>query len=380
MTTPISLTGAAQTRIMQALPDAMQPSWLKSTWSGTYGSADLRADVGRVRVEAAIEDGLLIGESTARGKVFSGPHQVGTFTRDLSLHDEGRLEVHHSYLDLEAHAQGSGFARAFNDRAFERYAQAGVDDVTIFAALDVGGYAWARQGFELDTSGAAAGERELARAVQIRNLVAYAESDGRLTEADVTMLDPRLLGADGVVHARTLTSIQDLAALPETGRRVLLGSSWNGVREIPRQQAWWHQSSDGVRDVRDGVSYLTDPVTTRERVATAARHVESELPAPVRGDEVRAAFARRFANSANVEKVQTAIEYRREELHLGANASADLGDAQVKAEVALGKQGGLHVRQSIRGNDAAVRATLDNVWRDLGVRSVADANGKPREL
>jgi len=77
---------------------------------------------------------------------------VGHFDRGLYLNNDNRWEVHHNLWSLEAEVQGQGLATKINDAAFDLYRAWGVDEVTLLANIDVGGYAWAKQGFAWDRS------------------------------------------------------------------------------------------------------------------------------------------------------------------------------------------------------------------------------------
>lgn len=56
-------------------------------------------------------------------------------------------DVHHDLLVVEDKFQGEGFAREFNARAEQAYREAGFKTISVNADIDVGKYAWSRQGF-----------------------------------------------------------------------------------------------------------------------------------------------------------------------------------------------------------------------------------------
>lgn len=77
-------------------------------------------------------------------------HEVGRFKRKIEYNDETReLTVTHDVLVLDREFQGKGLADAFNAQAVEQYQRYGVRAIRLHAAMDVGGYAWARQGFRI---------------------------------------------------------------------------------------------------------------------------------------------------------------------------------------------------------------------------------------
>jgi GNAT superfamily N-acetyltransferase len=107
----------------------------KLAFSGTH--AGLTADVHTARV---------IGDKVkVVGTIRTADDKwAGEFER---LVDNKTMSVYHKLLQLDPSVQGSGFAAAFNAQAMQYYRQAGYKQVTLHADIDVGGYAWARQGF-----------------------------------------------------------------------------------------------------------------------------------------------------------------------------------------------------------------------------------------
>ncbi|MFJ1456977.1 hypothetical protein [Nocardia sp. N2S4-5] len=72
---------------------------------------------------------------------------VGSLTRIFTLESNGRISVIHQDLELIRSVQGQGFATELNRAMFDWYRESGVHKVVLLANIDVGSYAWARQGF-----------------------------------------------------------------------------------------------------------------------------------------------------------------------------------------------------------------------------------------
>lgn len=111
---------------------------LQQAINGEYGG--LRVVVERVSGDS----GGLYPEMTiydADGK------QVGRATRSY-FYREGNILANHSVFSLHKSVQGQGFAGEWNTAMFEWYRESGVTEVVLRANIDVGSYAWARQGFE----------------------------------------------------------------------------------------------------------------------------------------------------------------------------------------------------------------------------------------
>lgn len=77
------------------------------------------------------------------------PYLAGAFSRQSKIDDEGNVVVHHDNLTLKPEYQGRGWATAFNRHAWEGYRRGGVTKVRVDTAA-VGGYAWARAGYDFD--------------------------------------------------------------------------------------------------------------------------------------------------------------------------------------------------------------------------------------
>lgn len=383
----LKITPADLTKVMREIPDALRPTWLDETWSGVHGAGGLRAEVENVSSSMKITPHGITGSSNANGYVMNRSSEVGTFTRDQTLHEGGRLEVHHSYLRLDDSAQGSGFARAFNDRAFARYAEAGVDDVTIHAALSVGAYAWARQGFDLVGSGATAGERMISRARTVTNLIESAKSRSAITPAQYETLAPRLYHG-GELQPEALISVGELAAMPEIGKAVLLGRSWHGARPIERTQAWWVGRAPGGLDAaRTGVSHISMPQEVATASGAAARRISARLPAALDPSMSSRVFERALTDVGGGAVVDASIGAATT-LKLGAGdrvaelanrfqLRTDSGD-EIRLAVLHQPSGALigseYMSPTLVGDDT--RHALDSGWRELGIDKVMDrSNG-----
>jgi GNAT superfamily N-acetyltransferase len=72
-------------------------------------------------------------------------HEIGTMNRWAT-----EYEVHHDYFTLEPEYQGKGIAQRLNTAAEDLYRANGIQYITLDANIDVGGYAWAKQGYTLD--------------------------------------------------------------------------------------------------------------------------------------------------------------------------------------------------------------------------------------
>jgi len=74
---------------------------------------------------------------------------VGSLTRSVYQH-EGKWQVEHNLFTMERGMQGQGVAARMNQAAEAFYREMGIDSITLHANIDVGGYAWAKQGYGWD--------------------------------------------------------------------------------------------------------------------------------------------------------------------------------------------------------------------------------------
>ena len=90
------------------------------------------------------------GKVSVRGEIKEGDFDitVGEFHRVFSSDADGNVIVTHELLQIwEEEYQGAGFSKTFNRQAENYYITHGIDTIYVHAALDGGGYAWAKQGF-----------------------------------------------------------------------------------------------------------------------------------------------------------------------------------------------------------------------------------------
>jgi len=118
-------------------------------------------------------DGYTTNILTLRGRVVRVPHGTGTedfsqFNIEVQIHDEdgreagrmnrtfsrdenGRLKVYHNRFVIKNRYHGKGIASDINEHVEEQYEKLGVHEITLNANATVGGYAWARQGYDFAT-------------------------------------------------------------------------------------------------------------------------------------------------------------------------------------------------------------------------------------
>lgn len=163
---------------------------------------------------------------------------AGEFQRKFFRDESGDMVVEHALLRIEDDYQGTGFSKVFNRTAENYYISHGVNKVDIHAALDVGGYAWAKQGFDWAPKGGATSnvKRRFDDVLSSPSLPASVRRSGEslrarldLPSSDPDYPTPREVASWGYV--------QGASTWP--GKQTLLGSDWFGQKSLtpsgPRQ-------------------------------------------------------------------------------------------------------------------------------------------------
>lgn len=214
---------------------------------GPYGSAGLRARLD----DLSVGDFPDIGQGVRiEGRVVLGGQNAGEYVRYV-VDDHGELVAKHDAFALNRAVQGSGFAEEFNANFIDWYRRSGVTRVELLANIDVGGYAWARAGYEFASQRGADQiaerlvlvARELRRAVRERRSgFGFAEGIKRDAVAEQLRAVESLLARikahpkfDDPLHpsAYEISQLGRVAGQGKddmwAGKAAMLGSSWDAV-------------------------------------------------------------------------------------------------------------------------------------------------------
>lgn len=179
----------------------------------------------------------------AMGDILDGTGQTVGSVAEVIQQGAAGPYVTHGDLSLRPEVQGQGFAREFIGHVERWYREAGVTHVELFADIDVGGYAWARQGFDFKTSGDA---RKILRLLQLQtdrlgwnSLGIPSERIADQVAAARALLDRAERTEFGSPDYPSAYEISQLGRWPGAGRTdrwigkaTLLGSGWNGVKPL----------------------------------------------------------------------------------------------------------------------------------------------------
>jgi GNAT superfamily N-acetyltransferase len=159
--------------------------------------------------------------------------RIGFAQRNIGLDaDNDEMYVYNSHMDLDAKWQGQGIAAKFTKASDEFHRGLGIHRVEVQANIDVGGYAWARLGFNWHPDiGGSHGSELTAKAIGI------AIRDGHTDM--VTKWAPKLAKFHATSDVNDLPTPAELSRLgwepgkkKWAGKDLLLGANWQGVKRL----------------------------------------------------------------------------------------------------------------------------------------------------
>lgn len=174
----------------------------------------------------------------------SNGREVGQFQRSYNYNTDGQLVAHHDLLAITSQVQGSGFSNAFNGHLIRWYRQSGAKQVRVHADIDVGGYAWARLGYDFADRRSADHilgllDEELSRLErQHRRATRGGDVADEIRQARELLLraGDRQFGEPGFPTPYEISQLGrwDGAGRMDRwiGKRILLGSDWYGVMRL----------------------------------------------------------------------------------------------------------------------------------------------------
>lgn len=185
-----------------------------------YRASVVQASVGNNRLDVIID----IRDADDR--------RVGGAGRSFRRDPDGKLVVSHKHFTMEEDARGGGFSTRWLRQLEDRYRQNGVDKIEV-SAVNVGGYAWAKAGFDFANRRTA---QQVADRLELRS-EAPAHIFGDSPQVKQQMVD---------LVARTRSDNPDDWPLPMEfamvgwepgaqtwpGKDVMLGALWDGVKEL----------------------------------------------------------------------------------------------------------------------------------------------------
>lgn len=134
--------------------------------------------------------------------------------RTFKILDSGIIDVHHDLFEIDEIYQGKGISKEIFKILYAQYKKIGVDQISVFANIDIGGYTWARYGFY------AKNKLSALRAVRSDNAKKFIEQ---------YYID-NSLSIDAPFPMRLITEHFD-------GKEELLDKNWNGILNLNDDKA-----------------------------------------------------------------------------------------------------------------------------------------------
>lgn len=154
---------------------------------------------------------------------------VGRLKRNYHLEPDGTVTAEHELFDLEPAYQEKGLGSLMTDNTEAAYKEAGISRIKLHANLSIGGYVWARQGYDFVNESERQGVIEM---LQI-NLEGYAGS-GDIKGVDEDNFQDLSNELEKLDHPWEIAAWNPFNAEPgqHLGKLLLLGSDWQGVKSL----------------------------------------------------------------------------------------------------------------------------------------------------
>jgi len=117
--------------------------------NGNYAGLDVEVTSASAGYGVLAFEGKIRDPATGRA--------VGKFERAISRDADGKMYAKHELLEIQRKYQGSGFQAEFNGNLIDWYKRSGLSYVKVGANIDIGGYTWARAGYDFADTGSALG-------------------------------------------------------------------------------------------------------------------------------------------------------------------------------------------------------------------------------
>jgi GNAT superfamily N-acetyltransferase len=174
------------------------------------------------------------GRIQAQVKVYNADGQwIGQAVRTIEPPKKpgGKTRIYHNSFQLSPRAQGGGFSSRWLRRMEDRYREQGIGEIAL-TTQDVGGYAWAKAGFDFsDRKEAQVAAASLGRKLKMKSW------RNQMTQRQITDGEELIRRAKtGGEDFPTPAEFAMLGWMPglETwvGKEAMLGTGWHGVKEL----------------------------------------------------------------------------------------------------------------------------------------------------
>lgn len=145
--------------------------------------------------------------------------EVGKATRFIGTEGD-KTTVDHGLFELDRGVRGQGFATRYNAHVEAGYRAHGIQRITLHADIDVGGYSWARSGYDFHSAEDRQGVRR--RAVRM----------GKRMDSSIQEQIQRVAANPAATPIEYAMIGYTPGAKMWPGKEIMLGSKWVGVKTL----------------------------------------------------------------------------------------------------------------------------------------------------
>jgi GNAT superfamily N-acetyltransferase len=238
-------TGSAEPAVADTDSIAEEVTHAFSERTGTLAGGEINA-YGELEMEGVVEvpDGDDVKE-------------IGTYKRRFEPDGEGGLRVNHEFFSLYNKHQGQGIGSQFLKDSEDYYRDLGVTEITVEANIDVGGFAWARLGFDFQSGDTAVNF--------VNELYKWDDGtpefssglDGLLTKAT------KYEASGDPSDAPSAFEISQIGHTPGAkkwpGKQFMLGQNWEGIKYLD-----YPQKTTTLAEEIEAITAFYDPNQPRD--------------------------------------------------------------------------------------------------------------------
>ena len=205
-------------------------------WAGELGL--LQDDIDEIQTPDTFTVGFRISDRLSPNKTSSEPD--GVITRKFWKDRNGYLHVEHELFQLAKHSQQMGVSADVMEHAEKIYEKLGVKSISLTANLSVGGYSWARQGYDFveETNDISAIRKHF-----ILYLTTYTDPKNKkefpkgVALAEGIDLDSAIEQVKGFKHSWEFANFNPNGREQgkHLGKDLMLGTKWKGKKSLDKQ-------------------------------------------------------------------------------------------------------------------------------------------------
>jgi len=148
---------------------------------------------------------------------------AGGMDRRFQRDTDGNLNVHHILFHLEGYHQNKGIAADMSEHVEEEYEKLGVHSISFNANAEIGGYAWARQGYDFARTSDRTKIRKHFRTSLKKNKNMFSDEEFKQLNESIKSLK----------HAWEFATLRVERGI--VGKHLLLGSKWDAVKILDKK-------------------------------------------------------------------------------------------------------------------------------------------------